>query len=338
MIGKRRILVTGGCGSIGSALVSRLIDDGWTVDVIDDLSSGSLDNILIENEKLLVSYLGMDVDDLTSNDSVREKKPLHVLIGDCGSPYVLTTIRRGDYDVVAHLAAVSSIPPTIQDPSWSTKINVSTTVEIAHMCAASKKTRLIFASSSAVYGEMRFAVSESSLCEPVSPYGAQKLAAENIIGTIVRFSSLNSVCLRLFNVYGPQQPAKGVGSGVISVWRENVEKGLHVKISTHKDGDVSRDFTHVDDVVQAFILMIEKSSVKRYSGDAFNVGTGVTTTLSDLAHIMCVQLKSISPKIFSGYRQGDVLMTLSDSSKIRSEVDWRSEISLQEGLRRVLSV
>lgn len=296
------MLVTGGAGFIGSHLVKRLVEAGHEVVVLDDLSRGSLENLGDALEA--VEFVRGDVRDL---ELVRE-------------------LARGA-EAVVHLAALVDVAESAERPSEYFGVNAMGALSVAR--AARGASVLVYASSSAVYGEpRRVPVSEGEEPKPKSPYAASKLAGEAAVLSVAEAAGYRPVVLRLFNVYGPRQSR--AYAGVISEFVSRAAAGLPLVI--HGDGSQVRDFVHVSDVVRAFELAIERDG----ASGVFNIGSGRPTSIAELASAV-LRLSGRRLGVVRGPpRPGDVRVSVADISRARRELGWEPRVSLEEGLRDLL--
>jgi len=303
-----RALVTGGAGFIGGHLVEALVGRGHGVVVLDDLS-------------------GVSSESLNS----RFSSDVRVVRGDvCDRQVVAEAVK--DVDAVFHLAAVTSVPFSVANPLFTSRVNVDGTVNVLDACARFGVRRFVFASSCAVYGEAEYLpVDEGHRVCPVSPYARSKLEAERSCLAFDRSRGVNSVVLRLFNVFGPGQRG-GQYCGVISRFAERVRAGLSPVV--FGDGLQTRDFVYVGDVVRACLLALDCEGL---GGGVFNVGSGVSTSVRDLAHVVgevfgggCVE------PVFEGARVGDLRFSCADVGRARSFLGYEPRVGLREGLAMLL--
>jgi UDP-glucose 4-epimerase len=306
---RRKVLVTGGAGFIGSHVVDRLVADGCWVRVVDNLSTGRLQNITGHLERDKVDFVEGDVRDA----SVVEKSV-------------------EDVDVVVHLAAVTSVPFSVENPSFTFDVNVAGTLNLLRSCAEKKVGRFVFASSCAVYGEPKFLpLSEGHPTNPISPYAESKLAGEKFCLGFHEKKLLRSVVLRLFNVYGPRQ---GVNDyyGVITRFIERGRRGLPLVI--YGDGWQTRDFVNIRDVVRAVSSAIESEYAE---GNVFNIGSGKPTSVRELAEAVLesagldLQILNEEPRL------GEIRHSYADISKAEKLLRYRPKVSLKDGLRALLA-
>lgn len=303
-----RILVTGGAGFIGSHIVDRLLKEGFEVTVIDDLSTGRREN--------LVHNLG--------------RKDLHLIKGDIRDKSLVKRVIE-DVDAVFHEAALVSVPRSIENPLLTNEINVSGTLNLLKACVDANVKRFVYASSTAVYGDCKtLPIHENLRPQPISPYAVSKLAAENYVKIYHRVYSLNTVCLRYFNVYGPRQTHSPY-SGVITIFINNLLKNEPPVI--YGDGKQTRDFIHVQDVVEANMLGLTKSAAV---GEILNVATGTRTTINQLAAMLQQILKTSLKPVYANPRPGDIKHSFADIAKAKKLLGYSPKTSLQKGLTQLV--
>ena len=249
-----RVLITGGAGFIGSHLVEALAAAGEPVAVMDNLTTGTISNLAAVLPR--IEFVEGDVRDLDLLRRAMEQ-----------------------VDVVFHLAAVSAVLPSVKDPLTTNAVNVTGTLNVLVAARDAGVRRVIFASSAAVYGSSPVLPKTETLPpEPLSPYAASKLAGEVYCQAFTHVYGLETVALRLFNVYGPRQNPTSEDSGVVTRFLARLEAGQAPQIDG--DGLQSRDLIYVDDVVRAFQQAAVAPDV---SGEALNIGSGQSTTINDLA-------------------------------------------------------
>ncbi len=299
------VLVTGGAGFIGSHLVDRLVGEGYSVRVLDDLSSGCLDNIREHFVGGRVEFVRGDVKDAG-------------VVGECC---------RGVRFVV-HLAAVVSVPFSVANPALTFETNVNGTVNVLVAAAREKGGRVVFASTCAVYGDPEYLpLDENAACKPISPYAESKLAAERYAVGFCERGVLDCVALRFFNVYGPRQCMNDY-SGVITRFVDLAVHGF--PLTVYGDGSATRDFVYVDDVV-AFVMkcLVAEGAV----GEVFNVGTGRAVSVKELAKTVLELSGSRSNVCFCEPRTGDILHSYADVGKAERLLGFRARTELRDGLR-----
>lgn len=300
--------MTGGAGFVGSHIADRLIEDGHKVRVLDNLSAGCLEN--------LRDLLG--------------REGFHFMKGDVADP---STLRKAlkNVEVVFHEAALVTVPRSIVDPIPTNEVNVTGTLRLLKASADLGVQRLIYASSSSVYGDCgKRKIKEDSIPRPMSPYAVSKLAAENYCLTFNTLDRLETVNLRYFNVYGPRQSV-GPYSGVITAFQDRLRKSQPPIIQG--DGRQTRDFVHVRDVVEANMLAM---AVKKAAGEAFNIGTGLSTSISKLAEIIIEARgrEKIRP-VYAPPRRGDVRHSCADIGKARRILGYSPTVRLRDYVREL---
>ncbi|MCW1296180.1 MAG: SDR family oxidoreductase [Candidatus Parvarchaeota archaeon] len=297
-----KILVTGGAGFIGSHLVNELLDQEYEVVVLDNLSTGRIQNIKPFLNK--IKFLKKDV------RKIKFKKIFK------------------DIKYIFHLAANPFVPDSINKPIETCLINVIGTLNILEMAKKFDVEKVIFASSSSVYGYVtkdKLPLKEETTPNPISPYALWKLHGEQLCQFYKKFYGINSVCLRYFNVYGPNQYPDRKCAAVIPIFIKKILHNKHPII--YGDGSQSRDFVFVKDVVQANIL-----AMKAEDG-VYNVGSGKSTTINELINkINEILGKNIKP-MHTKERVGDILHSCADLSKAKRELNYTPEYTLEEGLR-----
>jgi UDP-glucose 4-epimerase len=296
----RSILVTGGAGFIGGRLVETLVDDN-DVRILDNCTYGSRSTVPDATE-----FIEGDVRDAATVDRA------------CA-----------DVDIVFHQAANISVDRSIEDPVESHRVNVDGTLNVLEAARAAD-ARVVFASSAAVYGEpSTVPVTESHIKSPSSPYGAEKLSADRYVRLYADLYDLEAVPLRYFNVYGPGGTATDY-SGVIDVFLTRARRDEDLLV--HGDGTQTRDFVHVSDVVQANLLAAGTDHV----GDAYNVGTGESVTISRLAELIVDVTDSASDIVHTSPRAGDIDESEADMRRARNRLGYRPRTTLRDGLESLV--
>jgi len=303
-----RYLVTGGAGFIGSHIAQRLVEQGAMVRVVDNLVTGRLENL----------------------DEFRDR--VEVLIGDLVDPAVAARAVDG-VDVVFHLAALGSVPRSIEDAWRSHDANVNATVRLLEACRAARVRRVVYSSSSSVYGDTPVLPKVESV-EPLprSPYAASKLAGEQYVLAYARGGLVEGVALRYFNVFGPRQSPDGPYAAVIPRLYACAVDGETMRV--FGDGQQTRDFTYIDNVVRANLLAAE-GDAQRVSGQVVNVGAGARTSLLDLVEaVRAVTGRPIAVEHLPP-RAGDVRDSLASLERAERVLGYRPQVGLEEGLRRI---
>ena len=296
-------LVTGGAGFIGSHLVETLVSEGCKVAVLDNLSSGNYVNLKhIEGQ---FSFY---------QDDIRNQQALNAAAEGC--------------EVIFHLAAVVSVPQTIENPVDSAAVNEMGTLSIFEAARKQKARRVVFASSCAVYGDdLRLPKREDMNPKPQSPYAVQKLAAEYYARVFHELYGLETAVLRYFNVYGPRQDPSSPYSGVISIF---MTKALHhAPAVIYGDGSQSRDFIYVEDVVRANLLA---ATAKGVSGQVINIGSGSSVIINHLWNAICaLSGQNLKPK-YAPKRPGDIVESVAAIDFAKTLLGFEPEISFEKGL------
>ncbi len=300
-----RYLVTGGAGFIGSHVVDRLIASGHAVRVLDDLSSGKLENLT----------------------TVRDR--IEFLKGDIRDRKIVAQACQG-IEFVIHEAAWRSVPKSMADPVGYTEVNVLGTAHLLDAAVVAKVQRVVCVSSSSVYGETtKMPLREDQPTAPISPYAASKLINEIQCGLYTRGFKLETVAVRYFNVFGPRQSLENDYAVVIPKFISCLLRKESPPV--YGDGKQSRDFTYIENVVEGTIAASQAPGV---SGEVFNIALGEEHTVLDLLNELNKILGlSIAPA-FKPPRPGDVKRTLADSSKTMKLLNWRGSVGFAEGLRR----
>jgi nucleoside-diphosphate-sugar epimerase len=302
-----RALVTGGAGFIGSHVVDRLLALGHQVRVVDNLSTGSRANL---------AHVEGEVD---------------FLEGDLCDPSVAA--RAVDsVDVIYHLAALPSVPRSLADPLGSHDANVNATVYLLDSAVKAKVRRIVYSSSSSVYGDTpELPKVESVEPLPRSPYAASKLASEQYVLAYARGGLIEGVALRYFNVFGPRQSPASAYAAVIPLFMASALRGTPATI--FGDGEQTRDFTYVSNVVQANVLAGSRPA-EIVSGAPVNVGAGERTTLQQLASLIReVSGRSLTCQT-AAPRPGDVRDSLASLDRAKRLLGFEADVGLREGLRR----
>ena len=284
-----KVIVTGGAGFIGSNVVDMAISKGWHVKVIDNLSTGFSKNINPNSE-----FINADI---------------------CDYNKIQQHFRN--VDVVFHLAALPRVQPSIDDPLPYNKVNIEGTLSVLDACKNNGVKKVIFSSSSSIYGECgSTSVSERSKKSPLSPYALQKLTCEEYFKLYSKLFNINSVCLRYFNVYGKRQPTVGCYVPVVGIFFKQYKSCLPLTITG--DGQQSRDFINVLDVAKANILAAESDLI---GYNYFNVGTGKDYKIIDIAKRISSNLSYIEKRLEPSKTQANI-------SKIKKILGWDYSIDL----------
>ena len=297
-------VVTGGGGFIGSHIVENLVRQRNTVKVIDDFSTGKRGNV-----------------EAFKND-------VEIIEADIAETKNLAQFLKGA-DYVIHQAAIPSVPKSILDPLKSHNANVNGTLNLLLACRDAGVKRVVYASSSSLYGDSpTLPKHESMMPNPLSPYGAQKLFAEMYCQVFTKAYGLETVSLRYFNVFGPRQDSTSQYSGVLALFIPAVLQGRRPTI--YGDGLQSRDFTYVQNVVEANLLACKVPGI---GGQVFNVACGERITVNSMLHqINKIVGVDISP-VYAEPRSGDIKHSQADITRAREHLGYEPKVSFEEGLR-----
>lgn len=301
------MLVTGGAGFIGSHIVEKLLDVGHDVRVLDDLSTGSRENV--EGFGAGMEFVEGDVRDI---DVVR-----------CATTGV---------DVVFHEAALASVPRSVDDPVTTNNVNVLGTLNVLLASRDAGVGRVVYASSSSIYGESpELPKREDMAPAPQSPYAVSKLAGEYYCGVFSRLYGLDCVALRYFNVFGPRQDPTSQYAAVVPIFVTALLAGRRPVV--YGDGEQSRDFTYVDNVVAANILAADGGGC---AGEVMNAACGSTVTVNELFGKLCELVGASLRPIYEAPRPGDVKHSYADIAKARSSLRFEPSVGFEEGLVRTI--
>ena len=296
-----RYLVTGGAGFLGSALSNRLARQGHEVLVLDDASAGDPSQLLPE-----VKFVRGDINDKA----------------------LLWTLLPG-VDCVFHLAAKVSVPESQLYPRDYDTVNVGGTVTLMEAIRDTKVRRVVLASSGAIYGEQEeIPFKESAEVHPLSVYAVSKLAAEYYVRTIAEQCGVEAVCLRIFNAYGPGQRVPNAHPPVIANYLKHALTNGSIVI--HGDGNQTRDYVYVDDVVNA---LVTSATAKGVDQEIINVGSGVETSVKELVRLIVQVTKTKPEEIYNPHKSGGVSRMAADISKAYAKLNYLPLIPLETGLR-----
>ncbi len=307
-----RVMVTGGAGFIGSNLVDALILEGHHVRVIDNLKTGKLSNLDDARRQGLGRFEFYNID--VTDDEVS------------------VVIKDFEPDMIYHLAAQADVRVSVKDPIYDAKINILGTLNVLNGAVNANVKRIVYAASGGtIYGDVdlkSLPVNESHLKEPVSPYGISKAVVLDYLRSFRHTYNISFVALALANVYGPRQDPYGE-AGVIAIFANQVLKGEQSTI--YGNGDQTRDFVFVDDVVDAFI----KAQTK---GDnlLINIGTSIETSVNSLYQVMCEAAGKKQNAVFESPRPGELLRNSLDITRALIQLGWKPWTSIEEGIGETL--
>jgi len=303
------ILVTGGAGFIGSNLVRTLANRGDRVRVLDNFSTGKRENL----------------HDMADRVEMVE--------GDIRSYHIVREAVEG-MDVILHQAALPSVPRSIRDPITTNEVGTSGTLNVLQAARDCAISRVVFAGSSSVYGDTpTLPKHEGMTPSPASPYAVSKLAGEHYCKVFFRLYGLETVVLRYFNVFGPHQDPNSQYSAVIPRFIELMRRGDRPTI--FGDGEQSRDFTYIDNVVEANILAATSGS--GVAGEVFNVACNDRVSLNLLVEVLKGTMRIEIEPIYAPRRPGDVLHSYASIDKFKEAVDYQPTVMFEEGIRRTVA-
>ncbi len=305
-------LVTGGAGFIGSHVVERLLAEGHRVRVLDNFSTGSRANL----------------------DFARGNRRFEIIRGDLKSVATVERAVRG-VSAVFHQAAMRSVPRSVADPLGCNASNVTGTLNVLHAAARQKnKPRIVYASSSSVYGERPdLPKREDQPTAPISPYAASKVAGELYASVWCRLFGVETVGLRYFNVFGPRQDPASEYAAVIPRFILWGRQGRPLRV--HGDGTQSRDFTYIDNVVSANLLAA-RADAAAVAGKSYNVGCGSRHSLLDIIALLERMLGRPLQRKHEPGRVGDVPHTLADISRAKRDFGYEPLVAFEQGLERTV--
>ncbi|MDQ3147978.1 MAG: NAD-dependent epimerase/dehydratase family protein [Actinomycetota bacterium] len=308
-----RMLVTGGAGFIGSNLVERLLAEGHAVDVIDNLSTGSLANL--------------------AEARADRSNELTIHQADIRSPDIVDLVVRRKPEVVFHLAAQADVRVSVARPAFDAEVNLIGSLHVLEGARLGGTRKVVFASSGGtIYGDPDpddLPVSETHPQQPLSPYGVAKKAVHDYLSAYRALHGLEFTSLALANVYGPRQNPHGE-AGVVAIFAGRLLAGRPCTL--FDEGRQTRDYVYVDDVVDAFFR-----AATRGSGVLCNIGTGVETTTGDLHAIMAEQAGVFEPVVMMApARHGELVRSVLDPARARLHLGWEPWTSLEDGTAQVL--
>jgi UDP-glucose 4-epimerase len=305
-----KILVTGGAGFIGSHLVEELLKENEDVVVIDDFSMGSMENIPFQNEKLAIIE-----GDLSSKATVKKVFEEHC------------------FKKIFHLGAIASVAASVENPLHTHQTNLEATLYLLEEARLQGGVeRFVFASSAAVYGdEPSLPKKETSEIKPLTPYAIDKFASEQYVLAYSRLYEVPTAAVRFFNVFGNRQNPSSPYSGVVSILTDKFKQllgGIDTSFTLFGDGEQTRDFIYVKDVVNAVMIVSDQPEAV---GETFNVGTGDSVSLNNLISMYEEITGKRLPIEYKSERQGDIKYSYSDNSKLRS-LGFKPGYSMKQGL------
>jgi len=302
------ILITGGAGFIGSNLAEALLAQGYSLRILDDLSSGKRSNLALDNPRV------------------------ELIEGDVADAALVAQVMRGCQAVV-HLAAVASVQASVEDPVRTHQSNFIGTLNVCEAMRQTGVKRVLFASSAAVYGNNGEGESivEDTAKSPLTPYASDKLASEHYLDFYRRQHGLEPVIFRFFNVFGPRQDPSSPYSGVISIFCERALKGLPITI--FGDGEQTRDFIYVGDLVQILLQALKAPQVQ---DGAINVGLNRATTLKQMLTALGEVVGALPPVTYAPARSGDIRHSRANNQRMLERFVLAEPTPMSVGLARLL--
>jgi len=306
---RRRALISGGAGFIGSHVVEQFASQGYDVEILDNLSTGKRENVPAG-----ITLHGVDI---TSDEARR-------------------VVQEGAYDVLCHLAAQIDVRKSVADPVFDATVNIGGSLNLMEAVRASgRKTRIVFSSTGgAIYGDfVTVPTVESMPKDPESPYGIAKLAVEYYLAYYARIHGLDVVALRYSNVYGPRQDPHGE-AGVVAIFCDRILRGE--PLTVFGEGKQTRDYVYAGDVARANFAAAtrELPSPRQVDVRAYNIGTGVETSVVELAATLQRAAGSSVPVHFAASRPGEQMRSTVNIEKAARDLGWKPEVSLQDGLTK----
>ena len=297
------VLVTGGCGFIGSKIVEQLLEEGYEVHIIDDLSTGKKENVNLDK--------------------------VHLYVDDINNPGIEDIFKNNKFKYIIHQAAQTSVPRSIEEIAVDTKINILGSVHIIELAKKHGVKKITFASSAAVYGDpLNMPITESTTAIPASPYGLSKYTVEKYLELAYELYGLEYAILRYSNVYGPKQTTLGEG-GVVSIFDQLFSQGKTPTI--FGNGQQTRDFIYVEDVAAANV-----ASLKADNG-IYNISCQKQTSIIELYELFAELYKVDNEPIYGPNREGDIKDSTLANELALEQLDWEPKVNLHEGLRKTIS-
>ncbi len=302
-----KVLVTGGAGFIGSHIVEAFINNGWEVSVLDNFSSGN-----IENLKNVINRIKLFTGDIRDTETVNSA--------------------ISGASAVVHLAALASVPASFENPEETYDVNFSGTQIVLDSALKQKVDRFIFASSSAVYGDTKqLPITEQNEDNPLSPYGVSKLLGEKLCKFYFSFYGLKTVIFRFFNVYGPRQNPYSEYSAVIPKFLSLISEGKNPTI--FGDGEQTRDFIYIEDLVQAHHLALK---TEKGFGQPINLGCGNRTSLNELVSLIGKQLNKPIKASHTNPRRGDIVHSYCNIDLLKETLSFIPRYTIYDGIKEMI--
>jgi len=330
---RKKVLVTGGAGFIGCNLVRRLLKEGAKVRVFDNFSTGKRDNL----KNLITASRSSSV--IARSEATKQSPALlvsyHPVLEICEGDlrdFALILEATKDIEIVFHEAALPSVIRSVKAPNTTNDVNITGTLNLLEACKVNKVKRVIYASSSSIYGDSEeLPKREDMIPKPMSPYAVSKIAGEYYMQVFHHLYGIETVILRYFNVYGPYQDPTSEYSGVISKF---INAFINNKpVTVFGDGEQTRDFTYIDDVVEANILAADAP----VSGGVFNVAGSNRYSLNQMIEILKkIFNKKVYKVIYTDPHPGDIEHSQADVVKVGRELSYAATVSFENGLSRTV--
>ena len=327
----KKALVTGGCGFIGSNLTKKLVELGWQVDVVDNMSNGHLELLEGLNLRVLLNGSFFTMYMMQSPDR-RNRKNEEVLViqDDFSNDNILNAVYQENYDVIFHQAAVPRVSYSVEQPWHTTDVNILKTVRLFE-AARGAVDRIVWASSSSVYGGADvLPTKEDTPKNPKSPYAWQKSAIEDFSKMACSLYDLDIVCLRYFNAFGPGQYGDSPYSTAVSAWCHAIKNGEECR--SDGDGEQTRDMCYVDNIVHANILAAK--SKKKFMGECYNIACNQRVSNNDILDAMKERFENKVKVKHAPERLGDVKHTQANIEKARNDFGYEPLVLFWEGLEK----
>ena len=326
----KKALVTGGCGFIGSNLTKKLVELGWQVDIVDDMSNGHLELLEGLNYRTLLN--GSFYTAFKMQDIERPQDSVLVVQDDFADDNILNAVFQGSYDVIFHQAAVPRVSYSVEQPWHTTDVNIGKTVKLFES-ARGAVDRIVWASSSSVYGGADvLPTKETAPKDPKSPYAWQKSAIEDFAKLSCSLYDMDIVCLRYFNAFGPGQYGDSPYSTAVSAWCHAIKNGEECR--SDGDGEQTRDMCYIDNIVNANIWAAKAE--RKFKGDTYNIACGRTVSNNEILEALKERFGDKVRIKHAPERVGDVKHTLGDWYKSYNDFGYEPIIQFWEGFEKTI--
>jgi UDP-glucose 4-epimerase len=320
-------LITGGCGFIGTNIVKNLVEEGdHLIRIIDNLSVGTQEDL-----SRVCQFTELEPIELSPQLSVLSPDHVELIVGDILDTDLALLVARS-IDVIVHLAASAGVQESVEGPIKDCNINVLGTLNYLEAARQNNVKRFVFASSGAAVGESEPPIHEEVVPQPVSPYGASKLAGEAYCSAYFRTFGIDTAVLRFGNVYGS---LSGHKNSVVAKFIRQAINGEILEI--YGDGSQTRDFIHIDDLIHAIRLAVNVGGI---GGETFQIATNKETSIAELVQELLPILSAAGidgvKSVYTESRPGDVRRNFADTSKARNLLRWQAKVGLAEGLERTV--